>query len=44
VSDSNGEAQMELFDSIEAFYNQRRRHLTLGQISQAAYERRAQAA
>ena len=24
--DSNGEAKMELFDYIEAFYNQRRRH------------------
>ena len=32
---------MELFDYIEVFYNQRRRHSTLGQISPAAYERRA---
>ncbi len=39
--DSNGEAKMELFDYIEVFYNQRRRHSTLGQISPAAYERRA---
>ena len=31
---------MELFDYIEVFYNQRRRHSTLGQISPAAYERR----
>ena len=38
---SNGEAKMELFDYIEVFYNQRRRHSTLGQISPAAFERRA---
>ena len=39
--DSNGEAKMELFDYIEVFYNQRRRHSTLGQISPAVFERRA---
>jgi putative transposase len=39
--DSNGEAKMALFDYIEVFYNQRRRHSTIGQISPAAYERRA---
>ena len=39
--DSNGEAKMELFDYIEVFYNQRRRHSTLGQISPAEFERRA---
>jgi putative transposase len=38
---SCSEAMMELFDHIEVFYNQRRRHLTLGQISPAAFERRA---
>ena len=38
---SHGEAKRELFDYIEVFYNQRRRHSTLGQISPAAYERRA---
>jgi putative transposase len=32
---------MELFDYIEVFYNQRRWHSTLGQISPAAFERRA---
>jgi hypothetical protein len=32
---------MALFDYIEVFYNQRRRHSTLGQISPAAFERRA---
>jgi len=35
---------MELFDYIEVFYNQRRRHSTLGQISPAEYERRLAAA
>jgi putative transposase len=39
--DSSGEAKIELFDYIEAFHNQRRRHSTLGQISPAAFERRA---
>jgi hypothetical protein len=38
---SCGAAQMELFDYIEVFHNQRRRHSTLGQISPAAFERRA---
>jgi putative transposase len=42
--DSYGEAKIELFDYIEVFYNQRRRHSTLGQISPAAYERLAAAA
>jgi putative transposase len=40
---SCGEAKMEIFDYIEVFYNQRRRHSTLGQISPAAFERRAAA-
>ena len=39
---SCGDAKMELFDYIEVFYNQRRRHSTLGQISPAEFERRAQ--
>ena len=38
---SHGDAKMELFDYIEVFYNQRRRHSTLGQISPVAFERRA---
>ena len=42
--DSHGDAKMELFDYIEVFYNQRRRHSTLGRISPAAFERRAQVA
>jgi transposase InsO family protein len=39
--DNCGEAKTELFDYIEVFYNQRRRHSTIGQISPAVYERRA---
>ena len=31
--DTYGDAKMELIDYIEVFYNQRRRHSTLGQIS-----------
>ncbi len=41
--ESCGVAKMELFDYIEVFYNQRRRHSTLGQISPAAFERNAAA-
>ena len=37
--DSCGKAKMALFDYIEVFYNQRRRHSTLGQISPAEFER-----
>ncbi len=40
---SFGQAKMELFDYIEVFYNQRRRHSTLDQISPAEFERRANA-
>jgi transposase InsO family protein len=39
--ESHGDAKMELFEYIEVFYNQRRRHSTLGQISPATFERRA---
>ena len=42
--ESYGDAKMELFDYIEVFYNQRRRHSTIGQVSPAEYERRTQAA
>ena len=38
--DSCGDAKMALFDYIEVFYNHRRRHSTLGQISPAKFERR----
>ena len=37
-----GIAKAELFDYLEVFYNQRRRHSTLGLISPAAFERRAE--
>jgi len=30
---------MELFDYLEVFYNQRRRHSTIGLVSPAAFER-----
>jgi putative transposase len=42
--ESHGDAKMELFDYIEVFYNQKRRHSTLGQVSPATYERRSQVA
>jgi transposase InsO family protein len=42
--ESHGEAKMELFDYIVVFYNQKRRHSTIGQISPAEYERRSHAA
>ena len=41
---SYSDAKMALFDYIEIFYNQRRRHSTLGQVSPAAFERRTAAA
>lgn len=42
--ESNGDAKMELFDYLEVFYNQRRRHSSVGRISPAERERRAAAA
>jgi transposase InsO family protein len=42
--DSGDEAKRELFEYIEVFYNQRRRHSTIGYISPAAYERRSASA
>jgi transposase InsO family protein len=41
--DSFGDAKMQLFDYVEVFYNQRRRHSTIGQISPAAFERQLRA-
>jgi putative transposase len=38
--DSNGEAKMQLVDYIEVFYNQRRRHSSVGRMSPAAFERK----
>jgi putative transposase len=37
--DSRGEAKMEVSDYIDVFYNERRRHSTLGHISPVAFER-----
>ena len=37
---SCGDAKMELFDYIEVFYNQRRRHSSVGRMSPAAFERK----
>jgi Integrase core domain len=39
--ESCGDAKMQLFDYIEVFYNQRRRHSTIGYVSPAAFERAA---
>jgi transposase InsO family protein len=39
--ESCGDAKMALFDYIEVFYNQRRRHSTIGYVSPAAFERKA---
>ena len=39
--ESCGTAKMELFDYIEVFYNQRRRHSTIGYVSPATFERQA---
>jgi transposase InsO family protein len=38
--ESCGVAKMELFDYIEVFYNQRRRHSTINYMSPAEFERR----
>jgi putative transposase len=40
---SRDEAERQLFGHIEVFYNQRRRHSTLGYVSPAAFERQARA-
>ena len=39
--DGYGVAKEQWCDYIEVFYDQQRRHSTLGQISPAAFERRA---
>jgi len=39
-SGSHGETKMLLFDYIEVFYNQRRRHSSVGRMSPAAFERK----
>jgi transposase InsO family protein len=40
---SYNDAKMALFDYVEVFYNQRRRHSTIGYVSPAAFERAAAA-
>jgi hypothetical protein len=40
---SYSEATMEVFDYLEVYYNQRRRHSTFGRISSAELSRRAAA-
>jgi putative transposase len=40
--ESGGHAKRELFEYIEVFYNQRRRHSTIGYVSPAVFEQRAQ--
>ena len=42
--ESHADAKAELFDYLEVFYNQRRRHSSAGRLSPAAYERRTHAA
>jgi putative transposase len=37
---THSEARMGIFDYVEAFYNPRRRHTSLGNLSPAEYERR----
>jgi len=39
--ESCGDATMHLFDYLEVFYNQRRRHSTIGYVSPAVFERQA---
>ena len=40
--ETGAEAKRALFEYLEAFYNQRRRHSTLGYVSPAVFEQRAQ--
>jgi transposase InsO family protein len=40
--ESCGDAKMQLFDYIEVFYNQRRRHSKIGYMSPGVFERRCQ--
>jgi len=39
--ESNRDAKYQLFDYIEVFYNQKRRHSSLGYATPAEYERAA---
>ena len=40
--ETSDEAKRALFEYLEAFYNQRRRHSTVGYVSPAVFEQRAQ--
>ena len=39
--ETHGDAKAKLFDYIEVFYNQERRHSTLGYLSPGEFERAA---
>jgi len=39
--ETHASAKVKLFDYIEVFYNQERRHSTLGHVSPAEFERAA---
>ena len=41
---NHADAKAELFDYLEVFYNQRRRHSSAGRMSPAAFERATHAA
>lgn len=38
--ESHGDAKADVFDHIEVFYHQRRRHSSAGRMSPAAFERK----
>ena len=38
--ESHGDAKADLFDYLEVFYDQRRRHSSAGRMSPAAFERK----
>jgi transposase InsO family protein len=40
IGEWSADAKADLFDYLEVFYNQRRRHSAAGRMSPAAYERR----
>lgn len=41
---TRNQARADVFDDFERFYNQKRRHSTIGYLSPAEFERRAQLA
>lgn len=42
--ESHSDAKRKLFDYIEVFYNQKRRHSSIGFVSPAEFERRSASA